>query len=104
MSVSGALDRLHYESDQCVRYDSDRKLWIYQHAERTIDSKLWPTSGHTIQANSLKPLGWQCDTSKHQETAVPVHPTSATPVAKEASPKNAEITLGTKRTFSESGM
>jgi hypothetical protein len=27
--ISGALDRLHYESDQCVRYDSDRKLWIY---------------------------------------------------------------------------
>lgn len=27
--ISGALDRLHYEADQCVRYDSDRKLWIY---------------------------------------------------------------------------
>ena len=29
--VSGALDRLHYESDPCVRYDSARKLWIYLH-------------------------------------------------------------------------
>jgi hypothetical protein len=29
--VSGALDRLHYETDPCVRYDSARKLWIYLH-------------------------------------------------------------------------
>ena len=27
--VSGALDRLHYEDDPCVRYDLDKKLWIY---------------------------------------------------------------------------
>ena len=24
--VSGALDRLHYEKDPCVKYDTDRKL------------------------------------------------------------------------------
>ena len=33
-AVSGALDRLHYEKDPCVRYDSSRKLWIYLHRAR----------------------------------------------------------------------
>ena len=37
--VSGALDRLHYEDDPCVRYDSDKKLWLYLHRDRTLDSK-----------------------------------------------------------------
>ena len=32
--VSGALDRLHYEKDPCVKYDSNKKLWIYLHAGR----------------------------------------------------------------------
>lgn len=26
--VSGALDRLHYEKDPCVKYDVNRKIWI----------------------------------------------------------------------------
>jgi len=39
--VSGALDRLHYEVDPCVRYDSDKKLWLYLHRDRPLDSKLW---------------------------------------------------------------
>jgi hypothetical protein len=33
--VSGALDRLHYEKDPCVRYDAPRKVWIYLHRGRT---------------------------------------------------------------------
>ncbi|XP_035035005.1 nuclear factor related to kappa-B-binding protein [Hippoglossus stenolepis] len=33
--VSGALDRLHYEKDPCVKYDIGRKLWIYLHRHRT---------------------------------------------------------------------
>ncbi|KAJ7284223.1 hypothetical protein O6H91_Y344900 [Diphasiastrum complanatum] len=32
--VSGALDRLHYERDPCVRFDGERKLWVYLHADR----------------------------------------------------------------------
>ncbi|CAL5417140.1 unnamed protein product [Camellia sinensis] len=31
---SGALDRLHYELDPCVKYDRDRHLWVYLHGER----------------------------------------------------------------------
>ena len=33
--VSGALDRLHYEADPCVKYDSARKVWIYLHRHRS---------------------------------------------------------------------
>ena len=33
--VSGALDRLHYEKDPCVKYDTTRKMWIYLHRNRT---------------------------------------------------------------------
>lgn len=33
--VSGALDRLHYEKDPCVKYDVNRKMWIYLHRNRT---------------------------------------------------------------------
>ena len=33
--VSGALDRLHYERDPCVKYDSNRKVWIYLHRNRS---------------------------------------------------------------------
>ncbi|XP_064208586.1 nuclear factor related to kappa-B-binding protein isoform X1 [Anguilla rostrata] len=33
--VSGALDRLHYEKDPCVKYDIGRKLWIYLHRNRS---------------------------------------------------------------------
>ena len=29
--VSGALDRLHYEEDACVKYEADKKLWVYKH-------------------------------------------------------------------------
>lgn len=33
--VGGALDRLHYEADTCVKYDSKRKIWVYLHRNRT---------------------------------------------------------------------
>lgn len=33
--MSGALDRLHYEKDPCVKYDIGRKLWIYLHRDRS---------------------------------------------------------------------
>ena len=35
--VSGALDRLHYEKDPCVKYDVNKKIWIYLHRNRTQD-------------------------------------------------------------------
>ena len=39
--VSGALDRLHYEKDPCVKYDLQKKLWIYLHKNRTLDYEPW---------------------------------------------------------------
>jgi hypothetical protein len=39
--VSGALDRLHYEKDPCVKYDLQKKLWIYLHKNRTLDYLPW---------------------------------------------------------------
>lgn len=33
--VSGALDRLHYETDPCVRYYPRRKEWLYLHRARS---------------------------------------------------------------------
>lgn len=51
--VSGALDRLHYESDPCVRYDTERKIWIYLHRKRTLEHSQW-TSHNNAQPNSLE--------------------------------------------------
>lgn len=36
-AVSGALDRLHYEHDPCVKYDPKRKIWIYLHRGRKLE-------------------------------------------------------------------
>jgi len=59
--VSGALDRLHYEEDPCVKYDAERKLWFYLHRNRTLDYPDWlPTSSsekpNTLENNSLNPF------------------------------------------------
>ena len=35
--VSGALDRLHYEKDPSVKYDVQKKLWIYLHGNWNLD-------------------------------------------------------------------
>ncbi|KAK8531977.1 hypothetical protein V6N13_131329 [Hibiscus sabdariffa] len=35
--VSGALDRLHYEHDPCVQFNSEKKLWFYLHGDREED-------------------------------------------------------------------
>lgn len=35
------MDRLHYEKDPCVKYDLQRKLWIYLHKNRPLDYPQW---------------------------------------------------------------
>ncbi|RZF47766.1 hypothetical protein LSTR_LSTR006030 [Laodelphax striatellus] len=50
--VSGALDRLHYEQDPCVKYEPKRKIWIYLHRNRTEDEF---EKMHQIQQKSGKP-------------------------------------------------
>jgi hypothetical protein len=57
--ISGALDRLHYEEDSCVKYDADKKLWIYMHAKRSLDFPEWRHSLHeapnSLAENSFNP-------------------------------------------------
>ena len=59
--VSGALDRLHYEKDPCVKYDAEKKLWIYLHKNRSIDFAGWKdtdsTLANTNENNSLNIFG-----------------------------------------------
>lgn len=43
--VSGALDRLHYMTDACVKYDSEKKLWIYLHSDRNYEHPGWGEDG-----------------------------------------------------------
>lgn len=35
--VSGALDRLQYEDDPCVKFDISQKVWVYLHRNRTAE-------------------------------------------------------------------
>jgi hypothetical protein len=55
--VSGALDRLHYEDDSCVKYDAEKKLWVYMHKLRTLDFPEWqqPDGAYSFSANSFNP-------------------------------------------------
>lgn len=57
--ISGALDRLHYENDSCVKYDADKKLWVYMHKLRTLDWPDWQPQLHdgpnTFESCSLNP-------------------------------------------------
>ncbi len=58
--VSGALDRLHYEKDASVKYDTDRKIWIYLHKNRTLDYPAWSDSSNptpnTLDTCSFNPF------------------------------------------------
>ncbi|XP_067662843.1 nuclear factor related to kappa-B-binding protein-like [Haliotis asinina] len=50
--VSGALDRLHSEKDPCVKYDVNRKLWIYLHRNRTEEEfeRIHQAQGAAVKA------------------------------------------------------
>ncbi|XP_070622028.1 nuclear factor related to kappa-B-binding protein isoform X2 [Erythrolamprus reginae] len=54
--VSGALDRLHYEKDPCVKYDTGRKLWIYLHRNRSEDEFERIHQAHAAAAKAKKAL------------------------------------------------
>ena len=51
--VSGALDRLHYQKDPCVKYDSHHKLWIYLHRNRSLDYPGWKKIENNEESNNL---------------------------------------------------
>ncbi|CAH1796308.1 unnamed protein product [Owenia fusiformis] len=54
--VSGALDRLHYEKDPCVKYDVNRKVWIYLHRNRSEDEFERIHQAHGAFAKAKKSL------------------------------------------------
>ncbi|CAI8024304.1 Nuclear factor related to kappa-B-binding protein [Geodia barretti] len=59
-AVSGALDRLHYEKDPCVRYDSTRKVWIYLHRGRSEED--------------FERIQWACDMAAKQRKMITTRP------------------------------
>ena len=59
--ISGALDRLHYEQDPCVRYDNEKKLWIYLHKDRPLNEETWKSEiglDFTLDTCSFKPTSY----------------------------------------------
>jgi len=41
-TIGGTLDRLQSEPDPCVRYDVEKKLWVYLHMNRKVsENKDW---------------------------------------------------------------
>lgn len=77
--VSGALDRLHSEKDPCVKYDVNRKLWIYLHRNRTENEFERIHQAHGAAQKAKKSLAQtskpKSSKSKAKETA-PQTPTS----------------------------
>lgn len=65
--VSGALDRLHYERDPCVRFDGDRKLWVYLHTEREEED--FEDDGTSSTKRWKKPKKDSAEISEHGGTA-----------------------------------
>lgn len=61
--VSGALDRLHYERDPCVRFDGDRKLWVYLHTEREEED--FEDDGTSSTKRWKKPKKDNAENSEH---------------------------------------
>ncbi|KAJ7381341.1 hypothetical protein OS493_001466 [Desmophyllum pertusum] len=80
--VSGALDRLHYERDPCVKYDSNRKVWIYLHRNRSEEEfeKIHQASAAAARAKKMqKPRVTRQPKSKECTIAPPSLPTSMQP-------------------------
>ncbi|TWW74755.1 Nuclear factor related to kappa-B-binding protein DNA-binding protein R kappa-B [Takifugu flavidus] len=87
--VSGALDRLHYEKDPCVKYDIGRKLWIYLHRSRSQEEfeRIHQAQAAAAKARkalqqkpkpSSKPEGGQ-DPACNPMSPTPTTPTVTTP-------------------------
>ncbi|XP_010503192.1 PREDICTED: uncharacterized protein LOC104780398 [Camelina sativa] len=65
--VSGALDRLHYERDPCVQFDSERKLWVYLHRDREEED--FEDDGTSSTKKWKRPKKEAADQTEEQEAA-----------------------------------
>ncbi|XP_037738018.1 nuclear factor related to kappa-B-binding protein isoform X1 [Chelonia mydas] len=79
--VSGALDRLHYEKDPCVKYDIGRKLWIYLHRDRSEEEferihQAQAAAAKAKKALQQKPKPPAKTKSSSKESSVKVFPSS----------------------------
>ena len=74
-AVSGALDRLHYEKDPCVRFENSLKLWVYLHRYRS--EQLFDEIHHLqiVAINVRKKLLNQLEKERNRKLApAPVRP------------------------------
>ncbi|XP_060084113.1 nuclear factor related to kappa-B-binding protein-like isoform X2 [Ylistrum balloti] len=76
--VSGALDRLHSEKDPCVKYDVNRKLWIYLHRSRAEEEFERIHQAHAAAQKARKSLQ-KPKTQKTQKVKELTSQTSTTP-------------------------
>lgn len=67
--VSGALDRLHYEKDPCVKYESARKVWIYLHKIRTVEEFEKIHEASAAAARAKKQMSQKQKLMKQQQKA-----------------------------------
>ena len=64
--VSGALDRLQNDADGPVRYDNNRKIWIYLHRDKSLKQlNSMPADGAKQQRQRQK-RKFKVDTSLHK--------------------------------------
>ncbi|XP_050452746.1 nuclear factor related to kappa-B-binding protein-like isoform X1 [Cataglyphis hispanica] len=89
--VSGALDRLHYETDPCVRYYPRRKEWLYLHRGRSESEFEMVHQQLQGIAKNKKNVG---NTSRNK--ALPI--LKSTNMNKEQSPNTKEILKKERRT------
>ncbi|XP_048588629.1 nuclear factor related to kappa-B-binding protein isoform X3 [Nematostella vectensis] len=98
--VSGALDRLHYEKDPCVKYDSNRKVWIYLHRNRTEEEfeKIHQANAAAARAKKLqKPRVPRQPKQAKEETSSPPVAEAIDPSAAIASVASPSASLDTNK-------
>ncbi|KAL5011494.1 hypothetical protein ScPMuIL_010045 [Solemya velum] len=83
--VSGALDRLHSEKDPCVKYDVNRKLWIYLHRNRSEEEfeRIHQAQGAAVKAKKSlqKPKPIKSQKVKDLTSTLPTLSTSSPSLA-----------------------
>ncbi|XP_012254609.2 nuclear factor related to kappa-B-binding protein [Athalia rosae] len=85
--VSGALDRLHYEADPCVRYYPRRKEWLYLHRARSeSEFEMYHQQLQGVAKNK-KNIGGTSRNKSANPISKPVNGSKEQPLNKETTPK-----------------
>ncbi|XP_046488673.1 nuclear factor related to kappa-B-binding protein [Neodiprion pinetum] len=91
--VSGALDRLHYEADPCVRYYPRRKEWLYLHRARSeSEFEMYHQQLQGVAKNK-KNIGGASRNKSANPITKPVNGNKELPTSKETTPKREKKTL-----------